>query len=281
MSDTSAFSVARSRRGKPGAVIRRTILGIVVIGLIAGGTIARGDDKPLTIGLATSISNQAAEIAAKEAKAQGLDVRLIEFSDWNTPNRAVAEKEIDANLFQHRPFLEFSIAQKGYTLVPIGVAFSTPFGLYSKKYRALQDLPDNARIAISSDAVNTGRGLLLLQKAGLIELKPGADHRAKLEDIASYRKPLKLVQLDGPQIARSLEEVDAAATYPTFAKLAGLDPAAGLIFENDPIYAFQFVTRPELKDDARLQRFIEIYQHSDAVKAKLHELYGTLVSFPG
>ncbi|MFX9347909.1 MetQ/NlpA family ABC transporter substrate-binding protein, partial [Acinetobacter baumannii] len=77
----------------------------------------------------------------------------------------------------------------------------------------MPDLPDNARIAISSDAVNTGRALLLLQRAGLIELKPGADHRAKIEDIVAYRKPLKLVQLEGPQIARSLDDVDAAATY--------------------------------------------------------------------
>ncbi|MGL1166829.1 MetQ/NlpA family ABC transporter substrate-binding protein, partial [Vibrio parahaemolyticus] len=77
--------------------------------------------------------------------------------------------------------------------------------------------------------MNTGRALLLLQRAGLIELKPGADHRAKIEDIVAYRKPLKLVQLEGPQIARSLDDVDAAATYPTFARLAGLDPSSGLI----------------------------------------------------
>ncbi len=280
MADPTIFT-AKRRCSKQGTAIRHVIFGLVAIAVAVGSTIARADDKPLRIGLATSISNQAAEIAANEAKAQGLDVQLIEFNDWNTPNRAVAEREIEANLFQHLPFLEFTISQKGYALLPVGVAFSTPFGLYSKKYKSVQELPDNARIAISSDAVNTGRALLLLRQAGLIALKPGADHRAKLEDITSYRKPLKLVQLEGPQIARSLEEVDAAATYPTFAKLAGLDPAVGLVFENDPIYAFQFVTRPDLKDDARLKRFIAIYQSSDAVKAKLRELYGTLVSFPG
>ncbi|MDT4876951.1 NLPA lipoprotein [compost metagenome] len=96
----------------------------------------------------------------------------------------------------------------------------------------------------------------------------------------TWKKPLKIVQLDGPQIARSLDDVDAAATYPTFAKLAGLEASSGLIFENEPIYAFQFVTRPELRDDPRLRRFIEIYQNSPAVKAKLHELYGDMVSFP-
>ncbi|WP_458159042.1 MetQ/NlpA family ABC transporter substrate-binding protein [Bradyrhizobium sp. 18BD] len=268
--------MARSLRAAAG------LFGFALLGLlVSSSTKAADQDKPLRIGLATSISNQAIEIAAREAKAHGIDVQLTEFNDWNTPNRAVAEKEIEANLFQHVPFLEFSIKNNGYALVPVAPAYATPFGLYSRKYKSIQELPDNARIAISSDAVNTGRALLLLRQAGLIELKPGADHRAKLEDIVAYRRPLKLVQLEGPQIARSLDEVDAAATYPTFAKLAGLDPSSGLIFENDPIYAFQFVTRPELKDDARLKRFIALYRGSEAVHAKLRELYGSLVSFPG
>lgn len=261
---------------------RRTVLKIGAGFAIAGAAAGRASaqDRPLRIALASSISNQAAEIAAKEAKAQGLAVDLIEFNDWNTPNRAVADREADANLFQHVPFLEFTNAQTGFGLVPVAIAFSTPFALYSKKVTALDALPDNARIALSSDPVNTGRGLLLLQRARLIELKAGADHRARIEDVAAYRKPVRIVQLDGPQIARSLDDVDAAATYPTFAKLAGLDPAAGLIFENDSIYAFRFVTRPDSVTDPRLLRFIAIYRNSDAVKARLRELYGSLVSFP-
>ncbi|WP_376889290.1 MetQ/NlpA family ABC transporter substrate-binding protein [Brucella gallinifaecis] len=241
----------------------------------------RADDKPvLRIALATSISNQAAEVAAKEAKEQGLDVELVEFSDWNTPNTAVADKTVDANLFQHIPYLNYTNANTGNGLVPVAPAFSTPFGLYSKKYAKLDELPDNARIAFSGDVINTGRSLLLLQQAGFLELKPGTDQRASLEDVVTWKKPLKIVLLDGPQIARSLDDVDAAATYPTFAKLAGLEASSGLIFENEPIYAFQFVTRPELRDDVRLKKFIEIYRNSPAVKAKLRELYGDMVSFP-
>ena len=234
----------------------------------------------LRIALATSISNQAAEIAAAEAKEQGLNVELVEFSDWNTPNTAVADKTVDANLFQHIPYLNYTNSNTGNGLVPVAPAFSTPFGLYSKKYSKLEDLPDNAQIAFSGDVINTARSLLLLQQAGFLELKPGTDQRASLEDVLTWKKPLKIVQLDGPQIARSLDDVDAAATYPTFAKLAGLEASSGLIFENEPIYAFQFVTRPELRDDPRLRQFIEIYQNSPAVKAKLHELYGDMVSFP-
>lgn len=263
------------------AASRRTFIALAAgsLALTLAGA-AHTQDAPLRIAMATSISNQAAEIAAREAEAAGLKVELIEFNDWNTPNTAVAEKEVDANLFQHVPFLEFTNARKGYNLVAVAPAFSTPFGLYSKKYKSLAELPDNAQIAFSGDAVNTGRSLLLLQKAGFITLKPGADHRVTLEDVVEYKKPLKIIQLDGPQIARALDDVDAAATYPTFARLAGLEASSGLIFENDPIYAFQFVTRPELRDDPRLKRFIDIYQNSAAAKAKLQELYGTMVSFP-
>ncbi|MGI2035402.1 MetQ/NlpA family ABC transporter substrate-binding protein [Rhizobium panacihumi] len=238
------------------------------------------ETKPLRIALATSISNQAAEIAAEEAEAEGLKVELIEFNDWNTPNRAVADREADANLFQHIPYLEFTNANTGNDLVAIAPAFSTPFGLYSKKVKTLAELPDNAQIVFSGDAVNTARSLLLLQQAKLIELKPGVGTNATLEDVVKWIKPLKITLLDGPQIARALDDVDAAATYPTFAKLAGLDASSGLIFENDPIYAFQFVTRPDMRNDKRLRRFVEIYRNSPAVKEKLRSLYGSMVSFP-
>lgn len=257
---------------------RRRFVAGAVAGLAAGPVLAQ--ERPLRLGLATSVSNQAAEIAAREATARGLPVTTIEFNDWNTPNRALADREIELNLFQHVPFLEFTKARTGYDLVPVGIAFNTPFGIYSRRHKALADLPDNARIAISGDPVNTGRSLLLLQKAGFVALKPGADFRVGMDGIESYRKPLRIVQLDGPQIARTLEEMDAALTYPTFARMAGLEANAALLFENDPIYAFRFVTRRELAQDERVQRFVAIYRGSEAVKANLRELYGELVTFP-
>ncbi|MEN5082009.1 MetQ/NlpA family ABC transporter substrate-binding protein [Bosea sp. TWI1241] len=256
---------------------RRLILAGALAG-IAGRGVAQ--EKPLRLGLATSVSNQAAEIAAREATAQGLPVETIEFNDWNTPNRALADREIDLNLFQHVPFLEFTKAQTGYDLVPLGIAYNTPFGLYSRRYKALAELPENPRIAISGDPVNTGRSLLLLQKAGYVTLKPGADFRVGMDGITGYPKPIRIVQLDGPQIARTLEEMDAALTYPTFARMAGLAPDSALLFENDAIYAFRFVARRDRAQDARLLRFVAIYQSSPAAKAKLQELYGTLVTFP-
>jgi D-methionine transport system substrate-binding protein len=256
------------------------LMGLFLAAPLMTGKVAARDADVLRIGLATSISNQAAEIAASEAEARGLRVELVEFNDWNVPNTAVADRQIDANLFQHFPFLEFSNASTGADLVALAPAFSTSFGLYSKKYGTLSSLPENAQIAFSGDPVNTARSLLLLQKARLIELKPNVGHRATLEDVVTWHKPLRIVQLDGPQIARALDDVDAAATYPTFAKLAGLDASSALIFENDPVYAFQFVSRRDMQDDPRLREFIQIYRSSEAVKTKLISLYGEMVSFP-
>ncbi len=274
-SKTSFQSAALARFG----AIFASLLAVLAVTVIAPAATAQ-ETKPLRIALATSISNQAAEIAAEEADAEGLKVELIEFNDWNTPNRAVADREVDANLFQHVPYLQFTNANTGNDLVAIAPAFSTPFGLYSKKVKTLAELPDNAEIVFSGDAVNTARSLLLLQQAKFLELKPGVGTNATLEDVVKWIKPLKITLLDGPQIARALDDVDAAATYPTFAKLAGLDASSGLIFENDPIYAFQFVTRPDMREDKRLRRFVEIYRNSAAVKDKLRSLYGSMVSFP-
>lgn len=258
----------------------RRSLATSALALLAAPALGQNAVGPLRIALATSVSNEATEAAAVEARAQGLNVRLQEFSDWQTPNRTVFDGEQDANFFQHTPFLEYSNTRAGWNLVPVAVGFATAFGLYSKRVAALDGIREGARIAYSGDAVNTGRSLLLLQTAGLLTLKPGADHRAGPEDIVANPRRLRLVPLDGPQIARALDDVDAVATYPTFARLGGLDPSKGLTFENDPRYAFRFVTRPDRAQDERLSRFIAVYHRSDAVKQVLRRLYGDLVSFP-
>ncbi|ONG45832.1 hypothetical protein BKE38_26030 [Pseudoroseomonas deserti] len=256
-----------------------TLAKLTLASLVAGGA-ARAQDAPLRIALATSISNQAIEAAAAEARTQGLEVRLTEFADWVTPNRSVVFGEQDANLFQHRPYLTFTNQQAGWNLVPVAPAYATAFGLYSRRHASLDALPQGARIGYSGDVINTGRSLMLLRQAGLLRLRDGAEERATPEDILDNPRRLRLVAIDGPQIARTLEELDAGVTYPTFAKLGGLDPTRALALENDPRYAFHFVARPDRAGDARLRHFIRIYQNSAAVKDVLRKLYGALVSFP-
>lgn len=136
-----------------------------------------------------------------------------------------------------------------------------------------------------NDPVNTGRALLLLDRIGLIKLKPGVGHRATLQDVVDNPRGIKLVQVEGSQSARTFDDVTASVTYTTFAKHAGIDEKDGLAFDNtdaDTIkrYAIRWVTTPQKARDPRLLKFIAIYQQSPEVKATLKRLYGDLIRFP-
>ena len=233
----------------------------------------------LIVGIATTPQIGALQEAAREAKQQGLDVKIIEFTDWNTPNAALANKDIDVNYFQHLPFLENAEKQGGYKFVAIAPGTIMKIGLYSKRVKSFDQLKDGATVAIANDPVNGGRGLLLLQRAGLITLKTGADYKATVLDITANPKHLKIVQLEAAQLARSLGDVDLAQGYPSFIKLAGTaDPESALLFDGteNKIFALQWVVRPESVNDPRIRKFIAIYQHSPAVKAELDKAFGDL-----
>ncbi|AIO70311.1 MetQ/NlpA family ABC transporter substrate-binding protein [Burkholderia oklahomensis] len=241
--------------------------------------LAHADSAPLKIGIATSPQIEALKVAAKEAKAQGLDVTIIEFTDWNTPNAALANRDIDVNYFQHIPFLENAKQQGGYDFVPIAPGTIMKIGLYSKKIKRFDQLKDGATVAIANDPVNGGRGLLLLQRAGLVKLKPGADYRATTRDIVANPKHLKIVPLEASQLARALDDVDLAQGYPSFIKLAGTaDPNGALLFDGveNKQFALQWVVRPESVDDPRIRKFISIYQRSPAVRKALDNAFGSL-----
>lgn len=255
----------------------------VVAAALASAALAaplvHAESAPLKVGIATSPQIDALKIAAKEAKAQGLDVKIVEFTDWNTPNAALANKDIDVNYFQHIPFLENAKKQGGYDFVTIAPGTIMKIGLYSKKIKSFDQLKDGATVAIANDPVNGGRGLLLLQRAGLIKLKLGTDYRATTRDIVANPKHLKIVQLEASQLARSLDDVDLAQGYPSFIKLAGTaDPNSALLFDGleNKLFALQWVVRPESVGDPRIRKFIAIYQHSPAVRKALDNAFGSL-----
>jgi D-methionine transport system substrate-binding protein len=258
---------------------RSGLLTAVALTLAATTLHAQADTPTLKVGIATTPQTPALQEAAREAKAQGLDVKIIEFTDWNTPNAALANRDIDVNYFQHTPFLENAEKQGGYKFVAIAPGTIMKIGLYSTKVKRFEDLKDGATVAIANDPVNGGRGLLLLQRAGLITLKPGVDYRATTLDIVSNPKHLKIVQLEASQLARSLDDVDLAQGYPSFIKLAGtIDPNSALLFDGveNKAFALQFVVRPESVNDPRIRKFIDIYQHSPAVRKELDKAFGNL-----
>ena len=140
------------------------------------------------------------EAAVSEAKKQGLDVELIEFSDWIAPNVSLNAGDIDVNYFQHIPFLENAKAAAGFDLVPYAPGIINNVGLYSKKYKSFDELPQGATVAIANDPINSGRGLQLLAKAGLITLKDGVGYKATEEDIIANPKKIKILQVEAVQL---------------------------------------------------------------------------------
>jgi D-methionine transport system substrate-binding protein len=259
------------------------IVGAVVMGAAAAGP--PPPQQPLRIGVIASVANEATEQAIAEAAVEGLKVELVEFSDWVMPNTAVQEGAVDANFFQHAPFLERFNRARGTQLTPIAYGYSTTMGLFSKKLKRGEPIAAGALIGIPSDPVNMGRALLLLQSMQLITLDAGVTHQAALTDVVDNPHKLKFIQIEGSQAARSFDDVTASVTYTTFAKHGGLNEKDGLAFdnctpENVKRYAIRWVTLPERAQDPRLLRFIAIYQRSSKVQATLKRLYGDLIDFP-
>jgi D-methionine transport system substrate-binding protein len=232
---------------------------------------------PLRIGINSGLSADAVHQAAKEAKAQGLDVKVIEFTDWITPNAALANKDIDANYFQHIPFLEDAKKARGYDFVSIGVGTMSKVGLYSKKYKNVADLPNGAKVAIANDPVNGGRGLVLLERIGLIKLKEGLEYKATVADIVSNPKNIKITELIAQQLPTALDDVDLGQGYPATLKQFDIDPNSALIFDDvQKRFAIQWVVRPEDAKDPRINKFVSIYQNSPEVKAILRKHFGDM-----
>ena len=251
---------------------------IVATSAVLFGLTSQAFAAPLKIGVVPGAYADSIAVAAKEAKAQGLDVQLVEFTDWTTPNVALNSGDIDANYFQHQPFLDNAIAKQSFKLQSAGTGILANIGLYSLKHKKVSDVPVNGKVAIANDPVNQGRGLLLLEKAGLIKLKPGVGFLGSLKDIAENPKKLQFVEVEGPQLARITGDVDIAQGYPHFIVASkAFDPSSGLAYSGieDAQFAIRFVARNDKADSADLKKFIQIYQNSPAVRDEIHRAYAS------
>ena len=223
-------------------------------------------DRSVTIGVTAGPHAQIAEVAKRVAEKSGLKVKLVEFSDFIQPNAALAQGEIDANIYQHVPFLEAQNKDRGYQLVALAPAVRQQMGIYSKKIGKLADLKNGARVGIPNDPTNGSRALLVLAEQGLIQLKPGVTTRASALDIVANPKKLKFVELEAAQLARALDDLDAAAVNSSYAVAAGLRPTGdSLALENPntPYVTVVIATRSGQQNDADLQAFVKAYQSKE------------------
>lgn len=260
------------------------IIAVVIIGLVVWNQQKKSGSDELVIGISPSFAKPL-QVAAEEAKQQGVNVKLVEFSDWNTPNITLNHGDIDANFFQHQPFLDNAKKETDFKIKAFAKGAATHVGLYSKKIKSLDELKDGAKVVVPNDPVNQGRALLLLQQAKLVTLKDSNNHLSSLKDLAANPKNLQFVEVEGPQTARAIDEVDLAFGYPHYLRLAKTaDPEKALLFDSnkDNRYAILFAVREDYQDkNDKLKRFVDIYQNSPRVKKALDTDFGVKLWFPG
>ncbi len=225
-------------------------------------------NKEITVGVTAGPHAQVMDFVAKEAAKQGLKVKVVEFNDYIQPNIALEQKELTANSFQHQPFLDNMVKERGLKLTSIGKTILLPMGLYSNKYKDLTKVPEGASVAIPNDPTNGGRALLLLQQAGLLKLKDGGSPKSTVNDIVDNPKKLQIKELEAAQIARSLNDVDIACVNTNYALASGLNPLkdAVIVESKESPYANVFVVRDADKDDPTIKKLLGIYQSQETKK---------------
>jgi D-methionine transport system substrate-binding protein len=226
------------------------------------------------VGVTAGPHAQILEAVVPEAKKLGLDVKVVEFTDYVIPNQALASKEIEINSFQHEPYLKNQIAKTNWKLAKVAYTIASPMGFYSKKYKSFADIPAGATIAIQNDPTNGARSLQLLAAHGVIKLRDDAGVTAGVTDIVDNPKKFKFVELDAAQLPRSLPDVDAAAVNNNYAVQAGLDPVRDSIIKetSDGPWVNIIAVREEDKDKPWVATFVKAYQ-SDAVKQFVAEKF--------
>ncbi|WP_174872093.1 MetQ/NlpA family ABC transporter substrate-binding protein [Pectobacterium polaris] len=230
-----------------------------------------------------------AEILAQVQKNDpALKLKVVELTSSVNANELLAHGDVDANYFQHVPYLRDQEKALGKTFVVAATVHIEPLGIYSKKYKSLSEVKNNATVAVPNNVTNLSRALYLLQDQGLIKLKSGYDdpatHQATPKDIAENPKNLKIREIESPQIPRSLADVDLAVINGNYALEAGLVPARdalGLESASNNPYANILVTTPALKDDPRIKQLAKDLE-SKAIADFINERYkGSVIPVAG
>lgn len=254
------------------------LLTLIALGLYCAGFIFWPTATPLAntirVGIIAGPQSKIMQVAKRVAKSRyNLIITPVAFEDYVLPNTALNAGDIDANIFQHRPFLTEQIKERGYDLVPIAKTFVYPMGLYSTKIKHLSQLKDGALIAIPNDPTNEGRALWLLQKAHLITLKKGTGLLATVDDISQNPKNLVFKRLNAAQVAHAIQDVALAAITNDYVSLAHLTVNDALIKEDKDVpYANLIVVRTRDKDNPKLRQLIHV-MHAKPVLQAVQQIY--------
>lgn len=255
----------------------QSTLAFAVAATLAGGVLAQ--DKPVKIGVTAGPHAQIFEQVKKVAERDGLKLQIVEFSDYVQPNAALAAGDLDANSYQHKPYLDQQVKDRGYKFTSVGYTVNFPIGVYSKKVKALKDLKEGARFGIPNDPTNGGRVLLVLQDQGVIKLKAGVGLKATPLDVVENPKKLKFVELDAAQLPRSLDDLDAAGINTNYALPAGLHPGKDSIAQESAKspYVNIIAVRDQDKDEPWVAKLVKAYQSEEVKKFIQAEFKGAVV----
>lgn len=238
--------------------LRRYFLSILAFAALTGAASA----ETIKVGVTPGPHAQVLEAAKAVAAKKGLDIQIVEFSDYVVPNAALEAGDLQANSFQHQPYLDNQVADRKYKIVAVGNTINFPMGIYSKKVKTWDEVKSGATLAIPNDPTNGGRVLILLRDKGIIKLKDGVGFKPTLLDITDNPKKLKITEVDAAQLPRTLPDVDVAGINTNYATQAGLDPVKDAILREDPKgpYANLIAVRAVDKDKPWVKTLVESYQ---------------------
>lgn len=249
------------------------ISALTAIGLLAGAGSAFA--QTIRFGVTAGPHAQIAEALVTVAKAKGLDVEVVEFSDGALIDPATNDGDLDANGFQHTPYLNQQNKDRGLNLVAVGGrTVLLPMAGYSQRFKSLAELPEGAQISIPNDPSNLGRALKLLEAGGVIKLTPGLTFNATELDIVENPKNIKIIPMETAQLARSLEDVDFSVITSHFALSAGLKPNRDALLVEDQLsdYFCLIAVAEKNKDAPWVQTLIDAYK-SPEVKAVVEKTF--------
>ncbi len=253
----------------------RTLTLAVLLTAVSLPALAQG--QRVRVGVTPGPHAQILEAVKPIAAKKGLDLQVVEFSDYVVPNEALSSGELEANSFQHQPYLDNQKADRGYKIESVAQTVNFPMGVYSKRHKSFDAVPAGGTVAIPNDPTNGGRAQLLLQDKGLIKLKPGVGFKPSVADITENTKRLRIVEVDAAQTPRSLDDVDAAAVNTNYATAAGLKPGDAILKEEPKgPYVNVIAVRSTDKDKPWVATLVESYR-SPEVKAFIESKFGGAV----
>lgn len=255
--------------------MKKLVLILLGLSLALAGTIFPAfAAETLKIGVTAGPHEEIMEFVKGLLAKEGVELKVVVFTDYVTPNLALADGALDANSFQHVPYFQTFIADKKLDLANIGRTVIFPMAVYSNRVKSLKNLKKGAVVAIPNDPTNGGRALLLLQSAGVLKLKKDPGLKATVFDIVENPKDLKIKELDAAQLPRSLQDVDAAVINTNFALEAGLNPVKdSLVRErSDSPYVCIIAVRTKDKGRPVFQKLLKAYQ-SEAVAKFIDERF--------